>query len=73
MTAAARRLRVVPIAPRLPKRKPGTWGPLAPPVDVRSSEYRAAWASYLTRDGQRFHPSEITDLRGLARAIRCTR
>lgn len=65
MTALARRLRVVPIAPRQPKRKPGTWGPLSSPVDPISTHERAALASFLRRDF-----ADITDLRGLARAIR---
>lgn len=66
---AVRRLRVVPITPRLPKRKPGTWGPLAEPVDVAETERRAAWASFLTRAGQRRDHHDLTDLRELARAL----
>lgn len=75
MTALARRRRfhVVPVTPAPPKRKRGTWGPLAEPVNVAETEARAAWASFLTRSGQRRDHHDLTDLRGLARAIRSTR
>jgi hypothetical protein len=71
MTALARR-RVLSLVSAPAKRKPGTWGPLSPPVDVLETERRAAWTSFLTRGGQRRDHSDLTDLRALARAIRAT-
>lgn len=75
MTALARR-RVLSLVNAPAKRKPGVWGPLAPPVDVLETERRAAWTSFLTRGGQRrdhTDHTDLTDLRALARAIRATR
>lgn len=45
------------------------WGRLAAPVDPAVSRDRAAWASFLTRDGERREASDLTDLPALARAL----
>ena len=58
-------LHVVRSNPKPKARKPGTWGPLAAPVDPISTHERAALASFLRRDF-----TDITDLRELARRVR---
>jgi hypothetical protein len=67
MTALARPLRIVRSNPKPKARKPGTWGPLAAPVDPIATHERAALASFLRRDF-----ADITDLRELARGVRTT-
>lgn len=69
MTALARRLRVVRSNPKPKARKPGTWGPLSAPIFAAENVALAFWLSRCTPDLRR--DFQLTDLRALARAIRC--